>query len=1149
MKTINRASCLAILISSMVSVTGCFDSGSGGGNNDEPILKPVPEPEPEPERPKVPDAENPTADAATITFNDRAVHDPSVIRDDDGTFYVFGSHLAAAKSTDLMKWDYISEGGTTSAALNASPLFNTLATELSEGVEWVGGFEGSWAADVIKLNDGKYYFYYNHCANPDAVTEEDGGICNAPRSYMGVAVADTIAGPYTDIGIFMRSGMTTEEVAAGYGPDGFTEAEYNARIHPNAIDPDVFYDKDGKLWMTYGSYSGGIFILEMDETTGKPLPGQGYGKHLAGGDHSAIEGTYMLYSPESDYYYLFMSFGGFVSTDGYNIRVARAKTPDGPFLDAQGNDMAEARGSWDSIAPYGVKLMGGFEFASDVGDPNAGRSYLAPGHNSAYYDADTGKHLLITHTRFPNRAEEHSVRVHEMFLNADGWLVASPERYAPIEGDNTVDSNDLNGTYKFINHGKDINRTAKPTLYVTLNDDGSVSGEVTGEYVHDVENPAQISFTLDIDGESVTYQGITQWQWNEASSQLVPVFTAVSGTGESIWGTKMEDLTESDALADISDALILPASTTDNSLELPTRGTRAATISWSTSDENVIQSNGVVTRPNVGEGNQTITVTADIDLNGVTSSKTFDITIPQRQPYNRTAWFPFESDLTESAGRFDPATATGDRIFNAGSVAYAAGQEGMALQLDGSNGVLLPEGLINNYEYTVSFWANPSVINGFTTAFFGAVNEQTDDNGVPYSNNWISFLPQSWDENTMLWSGSEAWFDGSAGERIPENTWSHMAFSVNKGLVSVYLNGEQKFSAGNLSDFFTGNTGKFALGVNYWDLPFNGMIDELKIYEAALTAEEVQFLDIDKKSDAELLASATAILDLGDLSAVAEDLALPATGPYAAAISWTSSNPSVIDIAGNTGEVTRPEGADAEVTLTATLTLNGAQEVKSFTATVKSSGLPEPVAHYSFEQTLADSTGNFGSGTITGNLIGEAGGAITYGEGVMGSAAIFDGASGVILPDDLITDHSYSFSMWLSPSALNAYTTAFFGWATNASWISVLPNGFGADTMLWSGEAWYDANTGVQIPTDAWSHFAVSVNGGDVSVFINGEEMFTGANFPDIFGPAAERHFALGVNYWDTPYTGMMDEVKVYDHAVSAEDILALYEEELLAED
>ena len=37
---------------------------------------------------------------------------------------------------------------------------------------------------------------------------------------------------------------------------------------PNCIDPTVFYDDEGNLWMAYGSWSGGIFMLELDETTG-----------------------------------------------------------------------------------------------------------------------------------------------------------------------------------------------------------------------------------------------------------------------------------------------------------------------------------------------------------------------------------------------------------------------------------------------------------------------------------------------------------------------------------------------------------------------------------------------------------------------------------------------------------------------------------------------------------------------------------------------------------------------------------------------------------------------------------------------------------------------------------------------------------------
>src|SRR5699024_1834321 len=122
-----------------------------------------------------------------------------------------------------------------------------------------------------------------------------------------------------------------------------------------------------KLWMVYGSYSGGIFILEMDEKTIMPVAGQGYGKKLTGGNHTRIEGPYILYNHETEYYYLFNSYGGLGAGDGYQLRIGRSKTPDGPYLDAAGNDLIKATSDGrtffddEAIAKVGYKLVGDYE--------------------------------------------------------------------------------------------------------------------------------------------------------------------------------------------------------------------------------------------------------------------------------------------------------------------------------------------------------------------------------------------------------------------------------------------------------------------------------------------------------------------------------------------------------------------------------------------------------------------------------------------------------------------------------------------------------------------------------------------------------------------------------------------------------------------
>src|SRR5690625_734048 len=1123
---------LILLASAIAALAAC--GGSSGSGKTPPADNGT-----QPTPPPVHSGQAPTVDPDQINYNDIPVHDPSVIRTDDGIFHVVGSHLAMASSPDLITWEQTAPGiDLEDPDFAANPLFSNYDIEIAEGIDWTGGYGGSWASDITLFNDGRYYFYYNHCANPVS------GVCDAPRSYLGVAVADDIMGPYKNLGIFLRSGQTADEIAEGYGVGDITS--YNANIHPNTIDPHTFFDKNGKLWMVYGSYSGGIFILEMDEATGKPLPGQGYGKHLVGGNHSSIEGPYMLYSPESDYYYLFTSFGGYESTDGYNLRISRSRNPDGPFVDAEGQDMAQARGNWDSIAPYGVKLMGGFNFVSHPGDPAPEYGYLSPGHNSAYYDEETGQHFLITHTRFPNRGAAHAIRVHELFITADDWLLVAPQRYAPLEGENLVGTDDVVGDYKFVNHGKDINRQAKPSVAISLTEDGQITGAHTGTYTLYGDQPNRI--TLELDGLG-SFEGVARWQWDAAAERVTPVFTALGSEGASIWGVQQAPLGPYDVVVAVVYALDYPETFTGTQLHLPTTGARGAQISWTSDNPDVIQVDGRVLRPNVGEADALVTLTATATFGDAEDAKSFHIAVPARQPFNRVAQFDFDGDLTDTLGNLEDGTVTGARIYDvgAGSISYGTGQNGQALVLEGSSGVRLPDNLITNYEYTVSFWINPTAHTAFTPAFFGAVDEHIPEGeSVPSSDRWISFLPEGWDGNTMLWSGSETWVDATAGERIPRDTWSHMAVSVDNGRDSDFLNGIEKYSGGQVTDFFSEGEWRFALGVNYWDTPLQALIDELKVYDAALTAEEVLALDVENLPVEDLLDSAVNLLNLGDLSAVQSDIPLPTTGAYAAAIEWTSSDPSTLLVKPGRAVVTQPpaSASDIDLTLTARVTLNGETRTQDFNVRVRSSGAPEPVAAFSFEADLRDSTGNFADGSPTGERLDDSGGVISFAPGVAGSALELVGHSGVRLPDDLLTDATYTISVWLKPTRHRQHASAFFGEVNLDSWISVVPLGPGdGNTMLWSGTAWYDGDAGRQIPVGTWTHFVAVNNNGELTLYLNGEETFRGSGFPDVFTSSESSRFGLGVNYWDDPYHGLIDELRIYDLPASAADIEQWYQE------
>ena len=342
---------------------------------------------------------------------------------------------------------------------------------------------------------------------------------DSPLSALGLAVSNSITGPYSNVGLLLKSGM------AGLSPDGTV---YNNAVHPNVVDPSVFFDQAGKLWMVYGSYSGGIFILSLDPSTGQPVAGQAYGKKLIGGNNSTIEGPYILYSPESAYYYLFFTFGGLDANGGYNIRVGRSKNPDGPYLDSAGNDLTNVKGAPNtyfdnaSIAPYGAKLMGNYQFLHVAGEPTTtSRGYVSPGGTSATYDPATGKYLLVFHTRFVGRGEEHEVRVHQMFLNADGWLVVAPQRYAQ-ETIAATDANQIPGDFKLINHGKDITATVKNSSIITLNADQSVTGASSGTWQLSGDHFANLTLG------GVSYHGIFARLWDDDNQVWTLTFSAIS---------------------------------------------------------------------------------------------------------------------------------------------------------------------------------------------------------------------------------------------------------------------------------------------------------------------------------------------------------------------------------------------------------------------------------------------------------------------------------------------------------------------------------------------------------------------------------------------------------------------------------------------
>ncbi|QGH36784.1 family 43 glycosylhydrolase [Gracilibacillus salitolerans] len=813
----------------------------------------------------------------TKDFDRASVHDPSIIKGDDGTYYVFGSHIAVAKSTDLSNWNSIVDREYQTPENN--PIYGDLSSNLAESFEWAGeddadstGGFAVWAPDIFWNKDyvwedgstGAYMLHYSVSST-------------YIRSAIGIAVSKNIEGPYEYTDTIMYSGFTNYEsydnnsdvnkhwentnisdlidegVIDDVNPDWFTdEGNFNNALYTNAIDANILYDENGDLYMTYGSWSGGTFILELDKETGTPIyPGEDgetsdgrmidryYGTKIAGGYGRSGEGTYAVYDEDTGYYYLYITYGGLASDGGYQMRQFRSESIDGPYVDAAGNEAVFPEsfdigvGNFpgnDDHKEIGNKMMGNFLFKRDLGEEGSGvgTGYMAPGHNSYLIDEDLGKEFIVTHTRFPQEGEMHEVRVHQTFKNSDDWPVPTPYHYAGEEIE-AVSETDVIGDYKYINHGKEITGELTESTWVKLNEDQTVTGAVTGTW--ELYDDYRVELTVDDE----TYDGVFIRQYDPTSDEWVMTFSAMSNEGVVVWGSHVESKNDQEVVDGIKQELneSLPERAIAD-ITLPTLATQGTEITWESSYPEVISTEGAVNRPPFGSEDANVELTATLTLGEITETLTVTVTVPAKGEGGLSAFYDFSDGFSDRSGNQEDATVTGDRINNTGGeITFADGIVGQAAKFDGESGLKLADGLIASDQYSISLWMKPEEITEFTTTFFGARTE----------NNWISLVPNA-QNVTKVWShNGDDWYDATSDSIIPTGEWSHFAFTVNEGEAKVYINGEEKFSDNNFPDVFTTVDAQFSLGVNFWDTPFKGLMDEVRVYDGlVLPAEEVQAL-------------------------------------------------------------------------------------------------------------------------------------------------------------------------------------------------------------------------------------------------------------------------------------------------------------------
>lgn len=420
------------------------------------------------------------------------VHDPSVMKADDGYYYMYqtdasygnaheaGGHFHCRRSQNLVDWEYL--GGTMQEAPAwVKEKLNTLRAE--EGLAPIENPNyGYWAPVVRKIRNGLYRMYYCIVVNDNIDGENSWG----ERAFIGLMeTADPASNQWEDKGYVICS--SSDKGMNDYGRP--SASDWNAYFKYNAIDPTLVITSDNRHWLTYGSWHSGFATIELNPETGKtmnelPSPwaiqDNSYGALVATrGDSNnrwqASEGPDVVY--RDGYYYMFIAYGQLEVA--YNTRVVRSENPEGPYVDMLGNSATSGQDMYPEVtAPY--------KFAGSEGWVGISHCGIFDDGNGNWFYASQGRFPVnVGGNQYSNAIMMGHIR--SIRWTEDGWPVVMPERYGAVPKV-AITQSELVGDWELIQfkptpENSTLNDNAEQygSVVITLQEEGTVVSNAWGE--------------------------------------------------------------------------------------------------------------------------------------------------------------------------------------------------------------------------------------------------------------------------------------------------------------------------------------------------------------------------------------------------------------------------------------------------------------------------------------------------------------------------------------------------------------------------------------------------------------------------------------------------------------------------------------------
>ncbi len=405
---------------------------------------------------------NPQSIEHTLANGRVAVHDPA-IAEENGVYYLFGTHRRFARSCDMVNWERFDNNLSRDPYAVLGGIWQDWPKQPSNP-DLLGN---TWAPDVIWNSTMRKWCMYMS-VNGDQF-----------RSVIVLLTAERLDGDWTYVGPVVYSGFDAENMwptdvprvleleqgsqkAADYDLSRYLSLK-DTRI--NAIDAAPVLSEHGEMWMAFGSWFGGVWMFKLDSKTGLrdysmryPLVHDSsdpyYGVKVAGGYWNSGEGAYFMRC--NGWWYLFMSYGWLGRTGGYQIRLFRSKSPLGPYVDQNGNCAISAGEIPNNqLRGTGIRLTSSILWSG--GPANLNDVEVSQGHNSAIQRSKDGRLFLAYHTRFAQRYdlnddEDYESHIRELLPTQDGWLVAAPYEYQGRTACLAITTANISGEYEIVRH-------------------------------------------------------------------------------------------------------------------------------------------------------------------------------------------------------------------------------------------------------------------------------------------------------------------------------------------------------------------------------------------------------------------------------------------------------------------------------------------------------------------------------------------------------------------------------------------------------------------------------------------------------------------------------------------------------------------------